>query len=111
MREVLARYFDSAQRFRAHPVVGNGAVLGTADRALFEDACASHGTPLDEIPPAHIMPPYPAAFALPQETCRLVATRLAIQQAERFAVVDSLDTRRLVGIVTRSDLIEQARAP
>lgn len=110
VREVLARYFGSAQRFRAYPVAGNGGVvLGIADRALFEDARASHGAALDEMPVADIMASYPVLFALPQETCRVVATRLAIQQAERFAVVDSLDTRRLVGIVTRSDLIEPAR--
>jgi CBS domain-containing protein len=111
VREVLTRYFGSAQRFRAYPVAGNGGVvLGIVDRALFEDARASHGEALDEMLLADIMPSYPISFALPQETCRVVATRLAIHQAERLAVVDSLDTRRLVGIVTRSDLIEPARA-
>jgi len=109
VRDVLACHFGRAQRYRAYPVAHNGVVLGIADRSLLDAARATHGAALDDMPLAEVMSPQAASFALPQETCRVVATRLAVLHVERLAVVDSLDTRRLVGIVTRSDLIEPAR--
>ena len=39
-------------------------------------------------------------MALPGETCRAVATRLAAHGLERLPVVSDLASRRLVGIVT-----------
>jgi predicted transcriptional regulator len=45
-------------------------------------------------------------FALPGETCRLVATRLAVHGLERLPVVANSETLQLVGIVSRSDLIK-----
>jgi len=45
-------------------------------------------------------------FALPDETCRLVATRLAVHGLERLPVVADATTLQLVGIVSRSDLIK-----
>ncbi|HWW72872.1 MAG TPA: CBS domain-containing protein, partial [Duganella sp.] len=47
-------------------------------------------------------------FALADETCRALATRLAVHQLERLPVVDDAATRRLIGIVSRSDLIKPA---
>ncbi len=44
--------------------------------------------------------------ALAAETCRLVATRLAVHELERLPVVDDAKSRRLVGLVSRSDLIK-----
>ena len=46
------------------------------------------------------------AFALPSETCRLVATRLAVHGLERLPVVADRQTMRLVGVVSRSDLVK-----
>jgi CBS-domain-containing membrane protein len=40
------------------------------------------------------------------ETCRSMATRLAVHQLERLPVVDDGASRRLVGLVSRSDLIK-----
>ncbi len=48
--------------------------------------------------------------ALPGETCRLVATRLAVHGLERLPVVADNETRRLVGIVSRSDLVKPSLA-
>ena len=48
--------------------------------------------------------------ALPGETCRLVATRLAVHGLERLPVVADQETRRLVGIVSRSDLVKPSLA-
>jgi CBS-domain-containing membrane protein len=48
----------------------------------------------------------PPVVALADETCRTVATRLAVHGLERLPVVESAETRRLLGIVSRSDLIK-----
>jgi CBS domain-containing protein len=44
--------------------------------------------------------------ALAGETCRIVATRLAVHGIERLPVVASAAEPRLLGIVSRSDLIK-----
>jgi CBS domain-containing protein len=49
-------------------------------------------------------------FALPGEPCRLAATRLAVHELERLPVVADEQSLRLVGIVSRSDLVKPARA-
>jgi hypothetical protein len=48
--------------------------------------------------------------ALPQETCRAAATRMARLQLERLAVVEDASTLRLVGLIARSDLVEPTLA-
>jgi len=48
--------------------------------------------------------------ALPGENCRAVATRLARHGLERLPVVRDADSRLLVGIVARSDLIKPSLA-
>jgi CBS domain-containing protein len=47
-------------------------------------------------------------FALADETCRSLATRLAVHGLERLPVVSDAQSRRLIGIVSRSDLIKPA---
>ena len=44
------------------------------------------------------------------ETLRMIASRMAALDIERLPVIDSPDTRRLVGIVSRSDLVKPRRA-
>ncbi|WP_010098810.1 CBS domain-containing protein [Burkholderia ubonensis] len=46
--------------------------------------------------------------ALAHETCRLVATRLAVHGLERLPVVDDAQSLRMTGLVSRSDLIKPA---
>ena len=46
------------------------------------------------------------AMALPGETCRIVATRLAVHGLERLLVVSDARSRRLLGLIARSDLIK-----
>ena len=48
----------------------------------------------------------PPIVALAGETCGSVATRLAVHELERLPVVDDAVSRRLVGLVSRSDLIK-----
>ncbi|MCG5072165.1 chloride channel protein [Paraburkholderia tagetis] len=99
---VLNDYFGKGQKFRAFPVVRNGMLLGMVDRAM-----------LDRIPAAKAETPIGSAFvktrvevALPGETCRNVAARLAITGLDRVPVVDDEKTLRLVGVVSRHDLVK-----
>ncbi|WP_322012921.1 chloride channel protein [Paraburkholderia sp. J12] len=106
VREALATYFGPAQTRRAWPVVRAGAILGMVDRAVLEryarDALdATLGALLGQRAPD---------VALPEETCRQVATRLAVHGLERLPVVDNRETMRLVGIVSRSDLVKLSLA-
>jgi len=100
--QVLRDYFGPQQKFRAYPVVASGALVGMVDRAL-----------LDRVSPEHADAPLGSAFgqmrpeiALPGETCRNVAARLAMQGLERVPVVENERTYRLVGIVSRHDLVK-----
>ncbi len=44
-------------------------------------------------------------MALPDETCRAIATRLAVHHLERIPVVQHAESRELIGLVSRSDLV------
>ncbi|WP_028220371.1 chloride channel protein [Paraburkholderia oxyphila] len=99
---VLNDYFGKDQKFRAYPVLRDGVLLGMVDRAL-----------LDPIPLGKAGMPIGSAFAktrpeiaLPGETCRNVAARLAISGLERVPVVDDEKTLRLLGVVSRHDLVK-----
>jgi H+/Cl- antiporter ClcA len=99
---VLRDYFGAGQKYRAYPVVDSGVLVGMADRAL-----------LDQIPPEKNGTPIgtfftqaPREIALPAETCRSVAARLAIKGLDRVPVVDDEKTSRLIGIVWRHDLLK-----
>ncbi|CAB3748569.1 chloride channel protein [Paraburkholderia humisilvae] len=129
VRDALATYFGTHQKRRAYPVISNERVLGVIDRAALERlrelaarntvaaATATHATaaasgaatgtlpdPLDTRI-GDLLQDAPAV-ALPHETCRLVATRLAVHGLERLPVVSDRKSLRLIGIVSRSDLIK-----
>jgi H+/Cl- antiporter ClcA len=100
--DVLRDNFGAGQKFRAFPVVADGVLVGMADRAL-----------LDRVPSSKADMPIGAAFgqarpevALPGETCRNVAARLAITGLDRVPVVDDEKTLRLLGVVSRHDLVK-----
>ncbi|SEB17133.1 chloride channel protein [Paraburkholderia sartisoli] len=100
--EVLRDYFGAGQKYRAYPVVDNGVLVGMADRTL-----------LDRIPLEKTDAPLGTFFAqarpqiaLPRETCRSVAARLAITGLDRVPVVEDEETYRLLGIVSRHDLVK-----
>jgi H+/Cl- antiporter ClcA len=127
VRDALATYFGTNQKRRAYPVIRNEAVLGILDRATLERiresaeksmaaaATVAAGTngpvAVDMLPDAldmrvgDLMQDAPA-IALPHETCRLIATRLAVHGLERVPVVADRKSMRLIGIVSRSDLIK-----
>jgi H+/Cl- antiporter ClcA len=97
--EVLASHFGPGQRHRAFPVIKDGLLAGMLDR----DALG-HLPPDAKIRELYGVNPPPIAVA--GETCRTVATRLAVHKLERLPVVQDAATPKLLGIVSRSDLIK-----
>jgi CBS domain-containing protein len=104
---VREAFFGVAQSHRAYPAVDGEQVVGMIDRSTLTDA-----TDEDASAPVRVLLAHrgDAAFALPSETCRAVAQRLAASGLERLPVVDEPHLRRLVGIVSRSDLLKPLRA-
>ena len=96
---VLGSHFGEGQLHRAFPVVRDGVLVGMLDRAAL---VAGEGKRVvGELYGVNV-----PIFALAGETCRTVATRMAVHQLERLPVVDDAQSRRLVGLVSRSDLIK-----
>ncbi|BEU25285.1 chloride channel protein [Paraburkholderia sp. 22B1P] len=111
VRDALTEYFGATQKRRAFPVVrANGAVLGIVDRAML-DAVREGTTPHTlDTPLAEVLKDLSLVVALPDETCRLVATRLAVHDLERLPVVVDRDSMQLLGVVSRSDLVKPSVA-
>ncbi|SAL42924.1 Cl-channel, voltage-gated family protein [Caballeronia cordobensis] len=113
LADVLAKHFGPQQVHRAYPVVRDGVLAGMLDRASLgaligasaaDEAGLTVGDALQRS--NHGAP----AFALPGEPCRLAATRLAVHELERLPVVTDKQSLKLVGIVSRSDLVKPAKA-
>lgn len=104
--EVLANRFGPAQLHRAFPVVRDGAVIGMVDRETVAKGIAKRT--IETV--GELFGVNPLIVALPDETCRTIANRLAVHGLERLPVVDDAESHRLVGIVSRSDLIKPSVA-
>ena len=105
--EVREGWFGRAQRHRGMPVLdAEGRVLGMIDRERLEraEAVGPASRPL-----ASVFDGDPPAVALPGESCRAVAERLALQGLDRLPVVDAPASRRLVGVVSLSDIVRLRR--
>jgi CBS domain-containing protein len=103
--DVLAGQFGAGQRHRAFPVLRDGALLGMVDRpamALLKER--SGALYMHELFGANR-----PLFALPGETARAVAGRMAVNQVERLPVVHDATSMRVVGVISRSDLIKPSR--
>jgi CBS domain-containing protein len=96
---VLASHFGAEQKHRGFPVTRDGLLVGMLDRDALD------GQP-PEMPVADLFGINRPPVALAGETCRIVATRLAVHGIERLPVVASAAAPRLLGIVSRSDLIK-----
>lgn len=105
LQAVTAEWFGTAQEHRAFPVVDlHGACVGMLDREGLRRADGNASSAGD------LFEASDAVFALPGETCRAAAQRLATHGLERLPVVTDLRSRRLVGIVSRSDLVKPVQA-
>jgi H+/Cl- antiporter ClcA len=96
---VLAERFGPGQLHRAFPVLRDGQLVGMLDRAALDGR--DPGLAVTQLFGLN----YPVV-ALANETCRAVATRLAVHGLERLPVVAAEGSRQLVGLVSRSDLIK-----
>jgi H+/Cl- antiporter ClcA len=97
--EVMASHFGAGQVHRAFPVTHQGRLLGVLDRNLLS------GIPGESLV-AELLRDTALHFALPGETCRLAASRLISQGIERLPVVADTQSLRLVGIISRSDILK-----
>ena len=100
--DALHGYFGANQAHRAFPVVRDGVFLGMIDRATL----LKHGETPRTKSVSDLFGENPPVIALPEETCRIVATRLAVHHLERLPVVKDAQSRVLLGLVARSDLIK-----
>ena len=102
LADALARHFGEGQRHRAFPVMVGGRFIGMADRATLAQGLHRPGCACV----ADLFGANVPALALPDETCRIVATRLAVHGLERLPVVSDAASRRLLGVIARSDLVK-----
>lgn len=100
--EALGSYFGLEQQYRAYPVVNAGMLVGMIDReTLYE-----HSLKLESMPVGELFGINVPITAIPGETCRSIATRMAVHGLERLPVVMDAHSRKLIGIISRSDLIK-----
>jgi len=102
--EVAQAFFGAKQSHRAYPVVRQGRYLGMLDRDMLPPASQDGSAAVETLVQGAAMP-----VVLPSESARLAAARMASADVERIAVVDSEAGARLLGILSRSDLVEPAR--
>ena len=107
--ETLERHFGAQQVHRCYPVVDiNQGLMGMVERSSFSPQADGSNALTTLFNPAYLEQSA-ALVALPSETCRIVAARMATHHLERLPVVSDLQSRRLVGIISRSDLIKPSR--
>jgi H+/Cl- antiporter ClcA len=88
-------------KHHAHPVVRDGALVGMLDRKGL--ASKPGAVRVSELFGVNV-----PIVALADETCRTLATRLAVHNVGRLPVVADMQTRRLVGIISHRDLLKPA---
>ncbi|HEU4842944.1 MAG TPA: chloride channel protein [Burkholderiaceae bacterium] len=98
--DVLLSHFGDGQLHRAYPVLHGERLVGMVDRAALQRGAAHTVGELFGVNVPNV--------ALGTETCRAVATRLAIHGLERLPVVADAQSLKLIGLVSRSDLIKPA---
>ncbi|KWI93231.1 hypothetical protein WM09_07905 [Burkholderia ubonensis] len=81
-------------------VIGSGGPFGAEGPIIMTGGAP--GTPIADVLADR------APVVVSHETCRLVATRLAVHGLERLPVVDDAQSLRMTGLVSRSDLIKPA---
>ncbi|CAE6805178.1 Voltage-gated ClC-type chloride channel ClcB [Paraburkholderia domus] len=101
--DALERHFGPQQAHRAYPVVRDGVLVGMTDRRMLGTATDSGGGAARV---ADLFGSERPEIALPDETCRHVAARLAVRSLDRVPVVADETTYQLLGIVSRHDLVK-----
>ncbi|HET7371522.1 MAG TPA: chloride channel protein [Gammaproteobacteria bacterium] len=97
-----AQYFGVSQAHRAYPVTNEGGIYaGIVTRAEI-NAWLKRAP---ETTLAACLVGQKRVVALSGETCRTVATRMARYKLERIAVVNNDEEGKLVGLLSRSDIV------
>ena len=103
--ETLIKYFGTDQKYRCYPVVdADQRLRGMIDRASIQpsaDPAVALSAIFSSTEKCHAL-----IVALPGETCRIAAARMASHHLERLPVVADLESMGLIGIISRSDLIK-----
>jgi H+/Cl- antiporter ClcA len=107
LAQARLQYFGADQAHRAYPVLDDGRLLAVIDRAAVDALAAGESQATLGSLLANARPP---DYARLGETCRAVAQHLAALGSERLPVVDDGAALRVVGIVSRSDLLKPVRA-
>ncbi len=103
VREAARSYFGTDQKYRAYPVIdADGHLLNMLDRN--EMARMLQAEEAGTACLADLLGKDPVV-AFPGESCKSVAIRAAVEKLDRIPVVDA-DGRRLLGMVTRYDLLK-----
>jgi CBS domain-containing protein len=101
--DTLQQHFGSTQMHRAYPVVREGRLIGMVDRGML-GAALDAGRAASTV--GDLYADERPEVALPDETCRHVAARLAARSLDRVPVVADETGYQLVGIVSRHDLVK-----
>jgi H+/Cl- antiporter ClcA len=104
--EVLTKYFGETQKYRAFPVTRDGALVGMIER---EGLIGRPGTQAFRVM-NDLFDANTRITALAGETCRTVSNRMAVHGLERIPVVADMQSRRVVGLISRSDLVKPSLA-
>jgi CBS domain-containing protein len=117
VKELMERYFFSAdgRKHQSYPVVdGEGRLIGMVARSnMLKEWISAIGANDEggELAGSHSiiacdLIERDAITAYPWESCRTAAERMAEARVGRLPVVDPDDALKLVGIITRSDLLK-----
>jgi CBS domain-containing protein len=112
--ELLLQYYRSTtlRKHQAYPVVDrHGSLLGVITRTNLLEDWVSAELGEEGSPPRHLIIAYDLIHrepivAFPWESCRTAAERMAQHGVGRLPVVAQDDPRKMLGIVTRSDLLK-----
>jgi H+/Cl- antiporter ClcA/predicted transcriptional regulator len=113
VKELLHSYFQSSglKKHQAYPVVDDkGHLLGVVTRTNLLEDWVTAGLGAD-LPAQNLVIAYDLIHrepitAYPWESCRTAAERMAQMGVGRLPVVSADDPRKVIGIVTRSDLLK-----
>jgi H+/Cl- antiporter ClcA len=104
VHELAANHFDAQQKYRAYPVVdADGKLLNVVNRQVLNQWRENHVD--DNSMLADVLDADPVV-AFPDESCRSVAVRMAVEKLDRIPVVVSIDDHHLLGMITRYDLLK-----
>lgn len=114
VKQALAEYFlgRAERKHQAYPVVAaDGNLLGVITRGNLLRDWVAVGLDRDKEPATEAIIVYDLLHrepitAFPWETCRAAAERMAATGVGRLPVVSPDDPTKLVGIITRSDLLK-----